>query len=932
MKKINFIFLLMVLISTSNFAQPSEYWQTGYTTVGAGNRTNATLFEKDQTFISVGGRVLYEDTYYLEIRDLLQLPLVGSAFLSNYFYATEVENNGMPFFFAAERTGASESKMYLNTFTKLELLETEFEIPDLFEEEQSKGPAAVQINDGEIRIFGNQAFHKVLLSSDGSISLEWSKPASYGLIADAKVYNGGYILCNEDGKLVYVDAESETIWVKDIDAVMEAILVLDDGFMIAGEIDQESALIKTDFDGNILWEKKYGAGIAMDLNHSNEGGIVFTGRSTGEGAYVSKTDIDGILIWTEYYDAINTGVKVISSQYGGYLAQNRGNISTNVIRIAEDGSTGERITNILPKKIEANNVSTTVGARGYLFWNGGFTNTASTTFPKDSLTTTLFAGGLWISALDQDGFLHSAFTDYSLTDFTPGPFSANVQDGERWDNVWRITRKQIDQFQEDIADGSLDRAITLDLWTYPGSGNPNFNLLTDGQIIVPDNTAPFVDVNNDGIYNVLDGDYPEMKGDDMIWWAMSNKMNGTNLSGVPMDIEVKGTIYAHSADPNQLLYNTALLDLEITNYSSNEYSDMHIGTFIDFDIGCYLDDNIGTLATTNSIYGYNSSATDGAGGCNGYPSFEPDAIPLQSVTYLNKDMNYSMYSSNNSLGEFETYPPSNPAELHSFLQANWIDGAPLTEGGNGYGGTVETDYVFPGNPSDQNEWTMCSENLPENDRRMLMVTGPQSLALGQITRLDLGILTHENIDYACPDLSQAEEEITGLQDLYDTGCLGYNLYLGPDQDLEMGEVLTLDAGSEAISYFWSTGATSQTIEVDTAGIYAVTITTDSGCEYTDEISIGDIIISVNEFNIDAPKIYPNPASDQLFIEFTEELPKHITLENTLGQRLKTYTVDSGAAYSTMELKVSNLSQGMYILRFHYEEQNKTLLQKLIITK
>ncbi len=899
-----------------------------YTTVTGGNRINSTLFENEYTFTSVSGDKLYEDSYYLELRNYLGLPpLIGSAFTSHYFYATEVENNGDPFFFAAQRTGTNYNKIYLSTFSKTELLQTEFEIPDEFENEQIKGPAAVQVNDSEIRIFGNLSFHKITIASDGTFNLEWSKTADFGLIADAKPYNGGYILCNENGLLIYVDGESEPVWLKGLGAPMRAVLVLNDGFLMAAEIDEESALIKTDFDGEVQWEKKYGSGFAVDLDFSNEDGIVFTGKNDSLGAYVIKTDMAGDIIWEQYYLANNNGSKILKSQYGGYLLQTKGQISTNVFRIAEDGSTGEFTADIPPKSIEANNIRTSATVKGQLFWNGDDINTF---FPKDSVTSTIFAGGLWFSGRDQNGSLHSAFTNYTSSDFSPGPFSAESMDLESWNHEWRISKSQINKLREDFLDGTIDRAVTIDLWTYPGAGNPNFNLF-GGQAVVPENTAPFVDLNNDGIYNILDGDYPQMKGDDMIWWVMSNKSNGGNIGGEPLEIEVKGILYAYGCDGNSTLYNSAFLHFEITNFSENEYSDIHIGTFMDYDVGCHLDDYIGTLVETNSVFGYNESVLDEENGCTGTPSFEQGKIPLQSVTYLNTDMSYSMNFNNPGIGEPGTNPPADPDELHDFLQAIWPDGSHQTEGGNGYGGTVPVDFAFPGNPANSNEWSMCSEALEDNDRRMVMVAGPHTLSPDQMMDLDIGLLTHENIDYPCPDISQVENEIEILQSLYNNGGLDYNLYLGPDLDFVEGETYTLDAGAGAITYSWSTGETSQTIEVSSPGIYSVTITTVADCEYVDEVNVGGVS-SLSEVQINAPKIYPNPTSNQLFVEFETTVPEHITLENTFGQQIKSYKISPESQHMTLELNIENLPQGMYLLRFHYEKEESILLKKLIVVK
>jgi gliding motility-associated-like protein len=64
--------------------------------------------------------------------------------------------------------------------------------------------------------------------------------------------------------------------------------------------------------------------------------------------------------------------------------------------------------------------------------------------------------------------------------------------------------------------------------------------------------------------------------------------------------------------------------------------------------------------------------------------------------------------------------------------------------------------------------------------------------------------------------------------------------LGPDASICAGGSRLLDAGPGGIAYAWSTGATTQTITVSTAGTFSVTVTGANGCQGTDQI-----IISVN---------------------------------------------------------------------------------------
>ncbi len=60
--------------------------------------------------------------------------------------------------------------------------------------------------------------------------------------------------------------------------------------------------------------------------------------------------------------------------------------------------------------------------------------------------------------------------------------------------------------------------------------------------------------------------------------------------------------------------------------------------------------------------------------------------------------------------------------------------------------------------------------------------------------------------------------------------------LGPDATICAGSSITLDAGNAGATYLWSTGATTQTILVNTAGTYSVQVT-QGGCTGNDAINI-----------------------------------------------------------------------------------------------
>lgn len=64
--------------------------------------------------------------------------------------------------------------------------------------------------------------------------------------------------------------------------------------------------------------------------------------------------------------------------------------------------------------------------------------------------------------------------------------------------------------------------------------------------------------------------------------------------------------------------------------------------------------------------------------------------------------------------------------------------------------------------------------------------------------------------------------------------------LGADRSSCISDTITLDAGNAGSTYLWSTGATTQTIRVNLAGTYSVTVTNANGCVSTDAMVITNL--------------------------------------------------------------------------------------------
>jgi len=78
---------------------------------------------------------------------------------------------------------------------------------------------------------------------------------------------------------------------------------------------------------------------------------------------------------------------------------------------------------------------------------------------------------------------------------------------------------------------------------------------------------------------------------------------------------------------------------------------------------------------------------------------------------------------------------------------DWKDGTSFTKGGNGYGGTATTKYLFPGNPNNSGEWSETSAAISPSDRRMFMASKIGPLNAGEEICLDYAFIIGDGGDH-----------------------------------------------------------------------------------------------------------------------------------------------------------------------------------------
>lgn len=388
--------------------------------------------------------------------------------------------------------------------------------------------------------------------------------------------------------------------------------------------------------------------------------------------------------------------------------------------------------------LNINKVSTPILNRGDMFWNlqyGGYE------VPKGSCKSALFASALWMGGVTNGNIKVAAQTyRQSGGDYFPGPLTNGTatttpEVQQKFDRVWRINRQSIEEFKVKFSDGKVtDGTYTVpeNLMSWPAHG--------DWANGYSKYLAPFVDVNADGLYNPMNGDYPKIKGDQMLFWIFND--NGgihTETQGTPLGVEVHGSAYAYTCDDikdndsNTALNYTTFYHFDVFNKSMETVDSIKYGIWTDVELGNYKDDYIGCNPKKNYAVGYNGDDNDE--GNNGY-GLNPPAIGLAVLG--DNTMSGFMYYNNDfsSVGN-----PGRPEHYWGFMNNRWKDGTPLTYGGSGKGGTDTASFMYPGN-NDRAGRPLWEETTNQpGDRRMLVnVSGGNSLLPGAVQSIDYAIV------------------------------------------------------------------------------------------------------------------------------------------------------------------------------------------------
>lgn len=526
--------------------------------------------------------------------------------------------------------------------------------------------------------------------------------------------------------------------------------------------------------------------------------------------------------------------------------------------------------------------------------------------PKGSGSNTIYAANFWFAGLDANAQLKGYAETYASNPYPPIPYqnyngnagpigaTTNFENySYQWDRVWKVSTTDI---QNHVAGTSTTEAIA----NWPAHGDT-----TKGQAF---NLAPFVDVDFDGVYNPVLGDYPKIKGQQAIYFIRNSDRSANQMQTTNINFEFHGIVYAFDCPEDSAINNTIFIDYTIYNRSTTDLTDCYFGQWVDFDLGNSNDDFVGCDVARGTFYVYNGDINDEDNlGVTGYGSY----LPAQGVTFLkganqNNDgvdnplttnvpvaiaqngipyaglgigfgdaildneyyglshfMYYNIGSQINGNGD-----PANTADYYNYLQGKWTNGNSMVWGGDGNslstGGVTSSNYMFTndsdplfwsttGVVSNPVIWNETSAGNTPSDRRGIGSIGPFTLLAGESAEIELAFVF--GIDYNSPGNNTAG-------------------------------IVVMQERVDSIRSYHANGFT----------------TTPCGGAI---LSAKEEVKEINNLNI-----YPNPFANQFLVNYKPSINSRVEVYNLFGGKVLTQQITN---HLTL-LNLSNQPNGVYFVR------------------
>ncbi|MCR9098587.1 MAG: T9SS type A sorting domain-containing protein [bacterium] len=367
-----------------------------------------------------------------------------------------------------------------------------------------------------------------------------------------------------------------------------------------------------------------------------------------------------------------------------------------------------------------NEMQAMIKSGGDGFWGSKFYDAALL-----NQASPLESEALWLGGKTPDGHLRVAAQTFGRRNgqhgYHPGPLPQG--DGPldsafcaQWDRLWSVRGMDIMAHIADFEDnGIIDEPIDAIL-QWPARGNPHFLEQFGFELPEDENgLAPFADLDEDGWYEPMEGDYPAVEATEaipsQIIWTVFNDAQGQSsiVDTPPMNMEVQRTVWTLGCG-GTALDRTIFVDFKVINRSLTTLDSMHLAIFDSFNIGCSQVEYVGSSPDHHAFFTYDWQNTQPLEcGQSQKPGFGENP-PVLATVFLSHPLTSFTYHNLNKHSEKSR--PKKSQHCFNYMTARWRDGTPLTAIGDGYGDTEPiTSFAFYGNPNNLSEWSMRSETI-----------------------------------------------------------------------------------------------------------------------------------------------------------------------------------------------------------------------------
>ncbi len=379
------------------------------------------------------------------------------------------------------------------------------------------------------------------------------------------------------------------------------------------------------------------------------------------------------------------------------------------------------------KYIDVNQIRSSVMNNG-TFTRHPVTGNSDMEWPKGSGKTICYNAGIWVAGKVDDQ-VRTACADYNV-EYQPGLIlpDGNPDDPEKEDyRVFKV--------HKDYPNGDADLEIdTWDTWKTIAEQQQGAPPITDAD-------GKWIGLGDEMLYSVMND--------------LNQTLHGGCYNTLPIGVELHLLVFAF--DRSGALGNTIFSKYTLINKGQKDLLEAYIGAWSDVDNGDANDDLLGFDLNLGMGYCYGGDAVDATYGSRppalGWDYFQGPIVDAPGSTVVlpdgrvfnNKKMldatAFVKYYNSNSTYSDPPYSATGAQQVWNYLSGKQKDGAawidPLTN--------EETQFVNTGDPVTGSGWLSTRESPPA-DIRMLIASGPFTLAVGDTQEIVLGCIIGQGSD------------------------------------------------------------------------------------------------------------------------------------------------------------------------------------------